>query len=710
MTPTGDARLQGHVHVRQGERTLIADEISYTAATRDFDAKGAVELTDPQLHVRGENAAVNGDGSGEFTSTTFDLPARSARGTADRIVLKPEGELNLQGVTYTSCPPGSQDWLLRAASIDIDRDARTGTGRDVRLDFKGVPIFYTPFISFPVGNERKSGFLFPNLGVSSRSGTLVAVPWYWNIAPDYDATLTPMLYTSRGVALDTEFRYLTDSSRGQLQANYLPNDRDANMDRSYVRFTDRTNLTSHLRFDTDATNVSDQHWFEDFGLGSEGTSTTYLDRFAQLTYLTDEWRIIGRAQNLQLIDPAFQTDPQLRPLRPYTLLPQVAAHGFMPDRAYGLTWTFDGELTSFDREDGITGQRLSVEPEVSLPLRRGGLYLVPAAGWQYTTYRLSHTPATQDSTPSINAEVLSVDTGMVLERSSGSQGQRLQTLEPRMLYLYVPRRNQDDIPIFDTTIPDLNLVQLFRKNRYVGLDRLSDANQLAVGVTTRLLDSASGRQFLAATLGQAVYFTSPSVRLPREAPASRTTSDIVGEAELTAYKNWNAHVGIQWNPHERRAERGEVRFQYIPAPDHVINVGYRYRRDALTGVTQLDSNGNPVVTTPISTDTTAARLEQVDTSFAWPIASNWDGYGRVVYSLQDHQPIERFVGFQYRSCCWSLRFVGGRSVSTRTGQSDTSVRLQLELNGLSSVGVPVDTFLARSIRGYSARQTTSPSP
>jgi LPS-assembly protein len=308
----------------------------------------------------------------------------------------------------------------------------------------------------------------------------------------------------------------------------------------------------------------------------------------------------------------------------------------------------------------------------------------------------------------MNAEILSVDTGLVLERATGSHGQRLQTLEPRLLYLYVPRRNQDDFPVFDTTVPDLNLVQLFRKNRYVGLDRLSDANQLAVGLTTRMVDSNSGRQFLSATIGEAVYITSPTVHLPRETADSRTTSDMVGEADLTAYKNWNAHIGLQWNPHDQRAERGEVRFQYLPARDQVINVGYRYRRDAFTDSTLFDANGNPVVTTPPAG--TNNRLEQIDTSFAWPVAHNWNAYGRVVYSLADDKSIERFVGFQYRSCCWGLRFVGGRSVSTRTGESDTSLRLQLELNGLSNVGVPVDSFLERSIRGYSARQTTSPSP
>jgi LPS-assembly protein len=270
---------------------------------------------------------------------------------------------------------------------------------------------------------------------------------------------------------------------------------------------------------------------------------------------------------------------------------------------------------------------------------------------------------------------VNVETGFVLERPSGSHGQRVQTLEPRLLYLYVPYRDQDDLPVFDTGLPDLNLVQLFRTNRYVGADRVGDANQVSVGVTSRLLDAAGGRQFLSATLGQAYYFEDPRVRLPEEPPRDQSTSDVIAELELAAFKNWNARLGYQWNPDETRTEKSEVYVQYRPASNTVVNAGYRFRHDL---------------------------LEQFDVSAAWPIGDRWRAFGRWVYSLDEEQTLDQFLGFEYGSCCWALRIVTRRFVSSRTGDTDTSVGLQLELKGLSNVGVDNESFLRDAIRGYSA--------
>jgi LPS-assembly protein len=280
-----------------------------------------------------------------------------------------------------------------------------------------------------------------------------------------------------------------------------------------------------------------------------------------------------------------------------------------------------------------------------------------------------------DQSLSRSLPILSLDSGLVLERNAGSNQQRVQTLEPRVLYLYVPYRNQDAIPIFDTDTPDLNMVELFRTNRYVGADRVGDANQVSVGVTSRLLDAADGRQYLRATLGQAFYFEDPKVTLPGEAPDDRSTSDLVAELELDAFKNWNARLAYQWDPSASQTERTEVGVQYRPASDSVLNAAYRYRRDL---------------------------LEQFDVSGAWPIAQDWHLFARWVYSLAEDKTLDQFVGFEYSSCCWSLRVITRRFVSSRTGDSDTSLGLQLELKGLSSVGVDNEAFLRDAIRGYSA--------
>jgi LPS-assembly protein len=276
-----------------------------------------------------------------------------------------------------------------------------------------------------------------------------------------------------------------------------------------------------------------------------------------------------------------------------------------------------------------------------------------------------------------------LDGGLTLERPSGSKQQRVQTFEPRFMYLYVPYRNQDDLPLFDTDPADLNLVQLFRTNRYVGADRLSNANQVSIGVTSRLLSASTGQQYLTATIGQAFYFDEPKVALPGEVLDDGETSDMIAELALTAYRNWNVRMGVQFDPGDSRSEKGDVRFQYRPDGGHVMNLGYRFRRDS---------------------------IEQVDASVAWPISDQWSGYGRVVYSLEDSTSIDQFAGVEYRSCCWKLRVVGRRYVSNRAGEMDTSVLLQLELNGLSSVGTGADTFLERSIGGYSPADPLSTRP
>jgi LPS-assembly protein len=283
-------------------------------------------------------------------------------------------------------------------------------------------------------------------------------------------------------------------------------------------------------------------------------------------------------------------------------------------------------------------------------------------------------PAPGDNNPSRSAPIGSVDAGMIFERPAGRRGQRLLTFEPRVLYLYVPFRDQADLPVFDTALPDLNIVQLFRRNRYVGADRLSDSNQLSAGATARLIDVENGREYLNATLGQAWYFDAPRVTLPDEPAVVREYSNLVGEVDLTAYQDWNVSLGIEWNPDATQSEKGELSIQYRPAPDRVMNAGYRFRR---------------------------GLIEQVDASIAWPLAQRWNVYAGGVYSLRDETLIEEFAGLEYGSCCWKLRAVYRQYVSSRTGERDSSIAVQLELSGLSNVGVPADAFLEGAIRGYS---------
>jgi LPS-assembly protein len=670
----GDAVLHGNVNVRMGQKLLKADEADIDATKRNVNLRGDVEYLDPQLHVKGSSGSFEGQGTGQFAGAEFELIDQAVRGAATDANLLQNGTIDLKGVKYTACPPGNEDWQLAAGEIAIDQKARLGTGRNVRLDFMGVPIFYTPYISFPVGDQRKSGLLFPTIGSSSKSGTLVAVPWYWNIAPNYDATFTARWYGTRGFRIDPEFRYLSERSRGVVDAEYLFHDDQTGDARSYVELRHVTRFDSQTRLVVDAANASDANYFEDFGIGFEGTSVTFLDRMAELRHETGHWSLRARAEDYQLIDQQLADAD-----RPYSILPEFTAFGRWRDLPGGLAASVLGDVTNFQRNLGPSGVRAEAKPSVEWRVDRSGAFFAASAGYDYLQYALSNNGSGADA-PSRAAPIASLDGGFVLERTAGSKGEKIQTLEPRLLYLYVPYRNQDALPVFDTSVPDLNLVQLFRDNRYVGSDRLGDANQVSIGVTTRLLDAGRGRQYLSATLGQSFYFETPRVRLPDEPTGTRATSDVIAELELAAFKNWNARFGYQWNPDQSLTEKAEVFVQYKPVSDHVINVGYRFRHDL---------------------------LEQVDVSTAWPITQQWRGFARWVYSIREDKALDQFVGLEYSSCCWALRVVGRKFVSSRTGSSDTSVGVQLELKGLSSVGVDNEAFLREAIRGYSALPSDS---
>jgi LPS-assembly protein len=668
---TKDATLTGHVELRQGDRTLSADHVHVNAISNAADVNGSVEYHDPDLVVHGSSGTLV-DGQATFEGAQFELPRQPARGAAHSMVLNQEGILTLTGVNYTTCPVGRTDWQILAKSVSLDTNSRIGTARSARVEFKGVPILRLPYISFPIGDVRKSGLLFPSIGSSSRGGVQLAVPYYFNLAPNYDLTFTPTLYTQRGIDAATELRFLSSSSRATVTANLLPNDDKTHATRSSLKLEDVTNLPGDWRIKLDAQNVSDAQYFEDFSQGSEGASIAFIPRQLQLSYRDATWNVGALLRNFQTID---QELPNVD--RPYTEFPRLYADGrWTPDLPVPLEYGFSAEATAFRREEGVAGWRFDTEPGMQLRFAGAGYFFTPAVALHATQYSLNDQPPGLDKTPQRTLPIVSLDGGLLFERGLGERGQRRITLEPRVMYLYVPYRNQSQLPIFDTGSPDLNWVQLFRTNRYVGSDRIGDANQASVGLTSRLFSSSSGMRYLSATIGQTFYFEQPRVRLPDEPPADSHASDLIAQVELQAFKNWSVDLGTQWDRRNDRPEKSEVRLQYRTDGQHVMNLGYRYQRD---------------------------RLEQVDFSAAWPVAHDWKVYGRMLYSLRDDQSIEKFAGFEYGSCCWGIRAVVRDYVSRRSGQRDRGIYLQLELKGLSNVGLAADSFLEHAIRGYSAK-------
>jgi LPS-assembly protein len=741
----GQTVLTGDVDVHMGERELQADQLTYDSNSNSMSVSGQVRFSDPTVQVQGDTGRYGDDGA-MFNHAHFQFLKLPGYGSADQISITPANVVTLRNVTYTTCPRPRADWLLHAHQLRLDQAAGVGVGRGAVVDFEGVPVMYLPWISFPLSDARKSGFLFPDFSTSSRSGVLLSAPWYWNIAPNQDATFTPRYYSQRGLDAGVEYRFLSAANTGSIDADYLNHDQayaleqkqlygndSAAADRSYVRILDRLQLGGNTRLDANVQNVSDTEYFEDFTQGAQSTSTPFLARDIALGHRDDIWNLRAELLGFETLD---NTLPDYE--HPYMQLPRLSAAGlWSPPPWPALTLGFESELANFTRDchvapaaasvagadlctvgDVVSGWRVDARPQLGLDVSGPGYFFRPDVAWEFTQYSLRDN-ATPDSTPQRSLPIVSVDSGLQFERLAGSNGVRSITLEPRLMYVYIPYRDQDQLPIFDSSSPDLNLIELFRPNRYVGIDRIGDANELTMGVTTQMFDSASGVRYLSATIGQRLYLQPPrvalqsiyscetrtlllstacalqGVTLPEGTAAGSSTSSLVAETNLTAYRNWNLLLDVASNPSVSRVDEAEVILQYRASSRQVANVSYRY----LYG-----------------------QLQQIDGSEAWTLGGHWEAYARAVYSLYGNRAatpavhpewIQDFAGFQYRGACWSIRIVAQRSVTTRTGEQDTGVSLQLELTGLSNVGNGVGTgsglttFLEQSIRGYSA---TAPKP
>jgi len=707
----GKGSLKGNVVVRQGDVELRAGEMQIDRPNQYVRSDGRIDYSDPLVHVTGAVGSYSASTGAEFQGAQFELRERGARGASDSLALTPDGRLRLRNVTFTTCPPAHEAWDLKATSITLDTRNQLGTGRGARVDFFGLPLLYLPWVSFPLGSERKSGFLFPSVGSTSNSGFQLAIPYYWNIAPNADFTFQPVEYTKRGADLGGDLRFLTADQSGELQWNYLPNDTVYKGSRSRVQLNDVAQLPADVRLTIEAQTVSDVLYFQDFSQSPAGTSTSFLNRSATLSYRDEHWSVDGQAQQYQTIDTTVLVDE-----RPYARVPRLAVDSDYT--VFGVVhYGFESEVVDFQHAPSTaglpplpSGWREDLRPAVSLALAGPGYFFRPAIAWRATYYQLADTLAGAPTSLSRTLPLASVDSGLVFERESGAHSTRTLTLEPRIQYLYVPYRDQSALPVFDTGLPDLNAVQLFRPNRYVGADRVSDANQLTTALTSRLLDAHSGRQFLTATIGQSYYFTTPRVTLPGETPLVAPHSDFVAQLALTAFADWNADAVVQWDPDHQRSERTQLNLQYKPAPETVVNLSYRYQRFVQVPefVQGIQLTCDPMAIPPAPTGCYIHQgFDQVDGSAAFPIHRSWNVFAREVFDLRNHEELERFVGFEYRACCWRLRLGARRYVSSFTGSRDTGIWLQLELAGLAGVGSASDTSLSEEIRGYTPADTSA---
>lgn len=661
------AEFSGQVELTRGAQHLTADRLAYDKTTDIAQALGAVILENDagdrfetseislNLHTR----------VGHTGPSTYLLGQKYGRGDASRIDFAGPTLTHLRDVRYTTCAPGQDDWFLHVRELELDTDEDIGTARHAWLDFKGVPIFYWPYISFPISDQRKSGFLVPRLGYSSQSGYQVATPYYFNLAPEYDDTFTPRLLTKRGLQFTNQFRYLGPRSSGRLELEALPQDKKFGDDRAAGNFIHQNSFTPLWSASVDVRAVSDKDYLNDFADHIGITSQTHLPQNAEINYRGPGWAFTARAADYQTVDPTIAPAD-----RPYARLPQFMLSTNPSGRINTPQYHFDSEWVRFERGGRLNGDRASLSPAVSLPLTTAAYgFLTPRLGARYIGYDLARSENSQDTTPALARGIFSLDSGLFFERDTGWFGRDyIQTLEPRLYYLFIPYTNQDTLPNFDTSVPDFSFTNLFRDNRFVGGDRIGDANQLTTAVTSRYLDADDGAERFRVSLGLIQYFNDRLVNLPA-GTITRSQSDTVAEAAARLASNWYAQGGVQWNQDEGSAEKRNVYLQYNPEKNKIVNLGHRYIRN---------------------------EIEQTDVSTEWLLAGRWSLRARSLYSERDHHNVESYVGLDYNTCCWALRAFLSRRFSEGVGQVH-AILFEFELSGLSKRGSAPASPLEQSL-------------
>ena len=545
-------------------------------------------------------------------------------------------------------------------------------------------MLYTPYLSFPLDDRRQTGFLTPSFGTNEITGIDFSLPYYINIAPNMDATITPRIMSKRGPMLGGEFRYLKETYSGEIAGEILPNDRDSSDDVSNTRgqlsFQHRRQLAPRWRTDIDAHWVSDDDYLEDFGDSLSVASTRNVEQRATVNYAGNGIGFQGLVQHFNTVDNAISPQDQ-----PYNRLPSLLFTLNKPDQLFGTSYHLRSEYAYFKHDHKEHGHRVSVRPGVSLPLRRAYGHLIPKLSLDYTTYRLTDEEPGQSSNPSRTLPTASLDGGLVFEREVDWLGNAAtQTLEPRLFYLYTPKDNQDDLPVFDSANLDLSFDNLFRENRFTGQDRIGDANQVTVALTSQTLDSNTGREILSAGIGQIFYFRDRVVQLPGVSEQKNISSVIITEAAARLTSDLSARASLTWDPHasgSQKREKTSAELHYQTPGKHIFNLAYRFNRGQ-------------------QSDEENTRFEDVAASIRWPFTPALRFVGRWDYSLFLEKTVEAFGGLEYGPCCWTLRAIARHFIKDRNGGSNTIYMVQLELTGLGKVGHKVEDFLEQSIYGY----------
>ena len=672
-----EVTARGRVELQREDLTVYSEFLRFNQEFGRIEADGGVRLLRGTDRFFGPRLRYNTrDDTGVFEGSNFILQGETTtmRGKAERLEFLGKDLFRLVNGSFTSCEPGKEDWRFEAGELEIDNERQVATLRDGRFRFFDTTLLPLPYGSFSLDKQRKSGFLTPRYSQSTRRGPEVAVPYYWNIAPERDLTLTPSFMTKRGAQLKTDLRYMDRTYSGDLRYELVPHDKVLGTSRNAFSLVHQQQITPRMTGSLDLNRVSDSRYFVDLTSQVNQVSTGILQQTAALNYSGGVADVpyyfntlVQRWQTLQ--DPLAPISP------PYARLPQFNFGAWKNDIAGRFDVAVPGAFVRFSHPTLVEGTRLSLNPTLAAPFLAPGYFVTPKIGLRFADYKLTHFAPGQPERQSVSVPWMSLDGGMIFERGVNWFGEPLtQTLEPRLFYVYAANRNQSQLPLFDTALSDFNYAQIFTENRFAGGDRFGDANQITLAASSRLL-TPNGEEMLRATIGQRYYLSDERVGLtPASVLRTRNQSDLLASVGGRLGRNFSFDSAVQYNPQLSRAERYSVSARYAPEIAKVVNAGYRFNRET--------------------------QLKQIDLTGQWPVATGWYAIGRWNYSVSESRLLEGIAGLEYNAGCWVFRGALQR-LQAAAQTTSTGIFFQLEFNGFGGIGSnEIVSMLKRSVPGY----------
>lgn len=667
--------LIGNAEVSQGRQTIVADKLEYSRSSDQVVASGNVEMiANDGTYLASESINVHAPTQiGTLTNTDYKLASSltseggidtvqiESRGSADMVSLEGEGVILMEGVKYTTCQEGKDHVMINASKLELDRNSGIGKARNATIRFMGIPLFYSPYLSFPIDDERKTGLLVPEFGSDDESGRIIGLPWYWNIAKNQDATITPRNYSDRGLQIGAEYRHKSSVSETYVYGEYMSDDdlfgdsRDMLSVQHYQQFTD--SLTGEINFN----DVSDADYFDDFRESERYFSASYVPRNASLKYSGEYFSVSARASEYEIIDPDI-----LESSKPYERLPSVSVKTKLPEGPWGSKFNFGATYNNFASDFRTEGKRTALHGSLELPFENLWGFVTPKVSVFHRRYDLDNVAAGGEDSPSYTVPIVSLDAGIFMERNINWFGEgALQTLEPRLFYVYAPNEFQDDVPIFDTSQVTLNnFGNIFRENRFYGEDRIGDTNQVTLGITSRIIDNKTGDQRLKASLGQLYLIDDLQQNLFSNRPIESGLGDLLLAVSSSSKGGWNTSAFVQYDHDESEIRTGNFSIGYGPKEDKrkSLYLGYYHSK----GFTR--------------------DIDQVSLAFSWPLSARWRVFGDERYSIEDSDSLSTTLGLEYDGCCWKVRLTSQERLNNRDiNDKKSAVFLQLELTNLGRI-------------------------